>query len=157
MTDAGPALLAAAQALAPRVREAADAIERERRLPAGLVRACAEAGLFRMLVPRALGGAEVDPATMIAAIETVATADASAGWCVMIGATTGVVSGYLPEEVAHTVYGDPTVVTGGAYAPSGRAVVAGDDFRVRGRWAFASGCEHCAWLLGGCVVLDGDQ
>jgi len=146
----------AARRLAPEVRARADEIEQARRLPADLVAALARAGLFRMLVPRALGGGEVDPATMVHTIELIAAADGSAGWCVMIGATTGVVSAYLPAEVAREVYGaDPAAVTGGVFAPSGQARLVDGGYHVRGRWAFASGCEHCAWLMGGCVVLDG--
>ncbi len=144
-------------ALAPEIRRRADEIEQARRLPADLVTALAQAGLFRLCVPRALGGEEVDPATMIATIEAVAEADGSAGWCVMIGATTGVVGAYLPDEVARAVYGaDPLAVTGGVFAPSGRAQMVDGGFRVRGLWAFASGCQYCATLMGGCVVYDGD-
>src|SRR5207237_2491785 len=46
---------------------------------------------------------------------------------------------------------------GGACAPLGRATVVAAGDRVPGRWRFASGCEHCAWLMGGSVVLDGGQ
>src|SRR2546430_11096814 len=54
------------------------------------------------------------------------------------------------------MYGsDPEVVGGGAFAPLGRATVVDGGYRVPGRWPFASGCEHCAWLMGGSVVLDG--
>ena len=44
-------------------------------------------------------------------------------------------------------------VTGGVFAPQGQALACAGGYRVTGRWAFASGCEHCAWLLGGCMVL----
>lgn len=115
----------------------------------------AEAGLFRMCVPQIFGGAEVDAATMVEAIEELAKADGSAGWCAMICATSGLVSAYLPEDTAREVYAQgPTVVTGGVYAPHGRASVVAGGYRVSGRWPFASGCEHCTWLMGGCVVLD---
>jgi len=111
-----------------------------------------------MCVPRALGGGEVDPATMIETIETIAAADGAAGWSAMIGATSGVASAYLAEEAAREIYGsDPEAVSGGAFAPLGKATVVDGGYRVTGRWPFASGCEHCAWLMGGSVVLAGGQ
>ena len=148
----------AAAALAPRIRAAADETERQRRLSPELVRALAAAGFFRMCVPHALGGDEVDPATMIQAIETIAAADGAAGWSAMIGTTSGVASAYLAEDAAREIYGsDPEVVTGGAFAPLGKATVVDGGYRVTGRWPFASGCEHCGWLMGGSVVLDGGR
>jgi alkylation response protein AidB-like acyl-CoA dehydrogenase len=48
-------------------------------------------------------------------------------------------------------------VAGGVFAPKGRALAGGDGFTVSGRWPFASGCTHCDWLMGGCVVLDGEE
>lgn len=148
----------AARRLAAGVRERADEIERARRLPQELVQAFASAGLFRMGVPRAFGGSEVDPATMVRAIEAVAHADGSAGWCVMIGATSGVMAAYLPDAIAREIYGtDPLVVSGGVLAPMGKAIVTGDGYRVTGRWPFASGCEHCSWLMGGAVLIENDK
>jgi alkylation response protein AidB-like acyl-CoA dehydrogenase len=121
-----------------------------------LVHELADAGVFRMCVPRALGGNEVDPGVLVSVLETIAAADGSAGWCAMIGATSGVVSAYLPDAAAREIYGsDPRTVTGGVFAPRGTAVPAGDGYRVSGRWPFASGSEHCAWLMGGCLVRDG--
>lgn len=146
--------LAAARALAPRIVATADETERGRRVPPALVAALAEAGLFRMAVPRALGGGEVTAAELLAAIEEVARADGSTGWVVMIGATSGLVSAYLPDGAARELYGDPLGVTGGVFAPRGRATAVDGGWRVSGRWPFASGCEHCAWLMGGCTVTD---
>jgi alkylation response protein AidB-like acyl-CoA dehydrogenase len=146
----------AARALAPAIRARADEIERGRRLPPDLVADLAAAGIFRLCVPRAYGGGESDVATLLGALEEVAGADGSAGWCAMIGATSGVLAAYLPPEAAREIYGAaPGAVTGGVFAPRGEAVAAGGGYRVSGRWPFASGCEHCAWLMGGCVVVEG--
>ena len=145
----------AARALAPTIATLSDRIERDRRLPPDLVRSMAEAGLFRICVPRKFDGLEVDVATMIGTIEEVAKADSSAGWCVMIGATSGVLAAWLPHEVARPIYGgDPLLVTGGVFAPRGKAVAVPGGYRVNGRWPFASGSQHCGWLMGGCVVLE---
>lgn len=143
----------AARALAPLLRGAADEAERARRLPAPVVAALSDAGLFALCVPRAFGGAEAEPAVLIATIEALAQADGAAGWCAMIGSTSSVLAGYLAPADARAIY-RPGTVSGGAFAPQGKAVAAGDGFRVSGRWAFASGCQHCAWLMGGAVVLD---
>jgi alkylation response protein AidB-like acyl-CoA dehydrogenase len=40
------------------------------------------------------------------------------------------------------------------FAPKGRAVHEGETLRVSGRWQWASGSEHCDWLMGGCVLED---
>jgi alkylation response protein AidB-like acyl-CoA dehydrogenase len=149
--------LAAVTALAPAIRERADETERNRRVPPDLVGALAHAGAFRMCVPRALGGGEVDVATLLDVIETVARADGSTGWIVMIGATSGLISGYLDSDVARAIYGPPDTITGGVFAPRGEAVAVEGGYRARGRWAFGSGSEHCAWLLGGCTVIDGGK
>src|SRR6185295_2323603 len=109
--------LDAVRALAPRIRELADETEAGRRLPLPLVKELVEAGAFRLCVPRSLGGLEADVGTMVATIEAAAEADGAVGWCVMIGATSGRVSAYLPESAARLIYGDPKLVTGGVFAP----------------------------------------
>ena len=147
--------VAAARALGPRIRAAAERIEHDRRVPAELVAALTATGVFRMCVPRSCGGDELHPAIMIAVLEAIAEADGSAGWSAMIGATSGVAAAYLPADAAREIYGPPDVVSGGVFAPHGRAIIADGAYRVTGRWPFASGCEHCAWLMGGSVVIDG--
>ena len=130
-------------------------IERGRRLPIDLVAQLAEAGLFNLCVPRLFGGGEIEPEDLVETIEAVARADGSTAWCVMIGATSGMLAAYLPDDEARAIYG-PGVVTGGVFAPRGTATPVDGGFRMNGRWAFASGSQHCAWLMGGCLVQSGD-
>ena len=56
--------LAAAQSLHSMLRERADEIELARRLPADIARQFAQAGFFRMAVPRSVGGLELEPAAI---------------------------------------------------------------------------------------------
>jgi alkylation response protein AidB-like acyl-CoA dehydrogenase len=132
--------------------------EQQRRLPADLAAELAQAGLFRMLVPTSLGGAEVDVATLFNRLEQLGRADAATGWCVMIGGTTALISAWLPMEHAREIWADPGVITGGVFAPMGRAQVEGGDYIVSGRWAWGSGSANCSWLLGGAVIMqDGEM
>jgi indole-3-acetate monooxygenase len=145
----------AARALVPRLRTLSQRIERERRLPLDVVAELAATGLFALCVPRSLHGEEAPPTTLIRVIEELALGDAAAAWCVMIGATSGLVAGWLDKTAAHEIFARaPEAVAGGVFTPAGRAVVVPGGYRVTGRWAFASGCQHCAWLMGGCVVED---
>lgn len=106
MTD----VIAAARAVAPMLAGRSAEIEAARRLPADLARNFAHAGLFRMLVPKSLGGVEAAAADIFRALSIVAEADASAGWCVMIGSTSALTSAYLDEEVAREVFANPSGV-----------------------------------------------
>jgi indole-3-acetate monooxygenase len=145
----------AARELAPQIRDSADEIERSRRLPAALVDALAAAGLFRLWIPRALGGEETDPMTLVRVVEEIARADGAAGWCVAIGGEYGMFGGYLSAGAAREIYGsDPNVRTAGAFRPFGNAVVVDGGYRVTGRWPLGSGCQHSAWIVGGCRILD---
>ena len=146
-----------ADALLETVAARAADTESQRRLPADLAAELAQAGLFRMLVPKSLGGAEVDVVTLFAALEQLGRADAATGWCVMIGGTTALISAWLPAEYAREIWADPHVITGGVFAPMGRAAVDGGDYVVTGRWAWGSGSANCSWLLGGAVIMDGAE
>jgi indole-3-acetate monooxygenase len=108
-------------------------------------------------VPAGLGGLQAEPATGVSVVETLARADGAAGWCVAIAATSGLLAAYLDQDAARAPYGSPGAMVAGVFAPLGRATPEGADFRVTGRWPFASGCEHCDWLMGGCVVGDADD
>jgi indole-3-acetate monooxygenase len=150
--------LNAVQALAPQIAEYAEESERARRLSPPLVDALAEAGLFRLWIPRAFGGEEVDAVTFVEVVEATSRVDGATGWCVMIGGCYGAFGGYLPGVAANEIYGsDPRVVSSGTFRPLGEAVVVEGGYRVSGRWPLGSGCQHCSWMVGGCRIVDGDK
>ncbi|MGA9276927.1 acyl-CoA dehydrogenase family protein [Ilumatobacter sp.] len=152
------AVVDAAIELAELIESHADEAEAARRLSAPTVEALVDAGLMRMCVPREYGGPEVDPVSMIRAIMHLAHADGAAGWCSMIASTTSSLSAFLPPEGATEVYGDPTSVSGGVFAPNGRGARSqrdgNDGVEVSGRWAWGSGTQHCSWVLGGVMCDD---
>jgi len=145
------------QRLLPDIRARRFDIEQARRLPRELVADLRHTGVFRLSVPRALGGQEASPVDIMRAIETVATADGSTGWCVMVGTGNNVAAGYMGEAGAREVFADPNVPTVGVAAPTGAAVRADGGVRVSGRWAFASGITHVDWVWAGCVMTEKGQ
>ena len=92
--------------IAPRAAELAPEAESGRRLPAELVASISDAGLFRMLVPADVGGGEAEPAQLVDAISELARGDGSAGWCLAVAATSGMLGAYVPREAAQEIFGD---------------------------------------------------
>ncbi len=131
-------------------------IEQLRQLPTDLVDRLIDTGVFRLWVPSDLGGPEARIQDLLNAIELASYHDGSTGWCVMIGGSSALNSGYLPTEHAKAIYGDPRAVTGGYGRPAGVATPDGDGLRVSGTWAWGSGTGHCTWIGGGTRVVDGN-
>jgi alkylation response protein AidB-like acyl-CoA dehydrogenase len=162
----GEALIEAARALRPQIEQYADQVEGERRLPQPLVDLLAEAGFFKMLVPKSLGGSETDPETFCRVIEELSRADGSTGWSVFVPACNGAAAGSFPEDVAWEIFGrEPTACVAGSVAPApnpsqrppDRAIAVDGGYCVTGRWSFTSGCMHSTWLAGASAIYVGDQ
>jgi alkylation response protein AidB-like acyl-CoA dehydrogenase len=149
--------LDAVRALGPSIAEQADAIDRERRMPAALVEALLHAGVFRMFVPKHLGGDELDPITACQVVEEVSRCDGASGWSVMIGACYGLFGGLLPDDAAKEIFSFPGVVVAGAFRVNGVAQRVEGGYRASGRWPLGSGIMNATWGLGGCRVMEGDQ
>lgn len=150
-------ILARARGLAPRLRERAEDIENERQLPADVVELLRGTGVFRMALPKAWGGPELDAMQQTEVIEALAVGDASAAWCAMIGMDTPIYAGFLAEDVARRLLADPDVVTAGAIMPMGRAERVPGGYRVTGQWHFGSGITHSTWVVGGVLVTRGGE
>ena len=136
----------------------ADESERATTLVPAAVAALEDAGLFGLKLPAVLGGAEADPVTQIDVIEAVSAIEASAGWCLMVGATTIALPGvFLGDAALAAVFAHGRIPrAAGCYMPTGQAVETAGGYRVTGRWAFASGIRHAAWVSGTArVVQDG--
>lgn len=135
--------------LLPIVAAQASATENRRRLSSELAATLGEHGLFRMLVPRALGGGELAPLDILDIVETLGVQDGSVAWCVTVCATTGMLAAYLDETTADEIFGARDAVVGGVAAPRGVGIARGSDFAISGRWSWASASAVCTWLVAG--------
>jgi alkylation response protein AidB-like acyl-CoA dehydrogenase len=117
-------ILGTAEELAQSVRSLNAAIEEQRCLPDEVAQSLADAGLYRMLTPKHLGGHEVDVHTFVLAVERLARGDASVAWCTFISCTSAMIAGYLPEAEARAVFSRPDLKLAGVFAPRGKALPA---------------------------------
>ena len=144
------------RALIPTIEGRAREVDEARRVPPDLVDRLVAAGCFRMMVPESHGGLEMELPDVLAVVADLARADGSVAWTVAIGAEAALVLGLLPRPTFDALYADgPDVLLAAVFNPTGTAMPVEAGFRVTGRWAYASGCLHCSWFLGHCVVPDG--
>lgn len=151
-----PDPVARARTLGATIEQAADQIERTQRIPPALLNALHESRLLRMLLPRSVGGDEIEPWAYLRAVEEVSRHDASVGWNVFVANSSALIAPFLPEETARTIFADPrTVVAWGP--PNGcKAHAVPGGYRVSGEWGFASGCRAANWMGAHCQVVEPD-
>ncbi len=147
----GVELLEAARAMRPHILAAADDIELERRLPQALVAEMVKSGLFSMIVPASVGGAELDLPSYISVIEELAKADASVAWCVGQASGLCLLAAYMTSQTAHDIFSQTQQAGILANGPGegnkpGRAERTNGGYRISGRWNFASGIRHATWI-----------
>lgn len=152
-------VLAAAAELRPVIRCYQEQIDREQRLPPPLVAQIQAAGLYRLLLPREIGGLEVDLLTYFRVVELVSEGDGSVGWNVATNAAAQLVTLALPDDGVAEIYqaGGPEPIMAGTVVPGGgRGERVDGGYRVSGRWRFGSGCRESRWMLGNFHLQGGD-
>src|SRR5207253_5770089 len=78
--DPYDAMVARARALIPQLRERASKTEELRRLPPETERDLHDAGLFRIMQPKRVGGSELDYVALVDCADALGQADASVAW-----------------------------------------------------------------------------
>jgi len=147
-------VFAAVRELLPTISARAADIEAARRVPADLLDSLTRAGCFRLLRPQSHGGLGAEWPAAMRVLEELARADGSTGWTTMIGAGAWIDLVQLPRATFDALFADrPDAIFAGAFNPSGSIAPVAGGYRVDGRWAFASGCEHADWIYGNCIDL----
>lgn len=159
MTKAGDphdnGLLQSVRELAPAIAAAADEIERLRDIPQALFDRLIERDLFRLLLPREYGGAEIDPLRYMSILEEVAKSDASTAWCLGQNNVCAMVAAYLEPAVAMEIFDSPRAILAWGPGP-GEARVTPGGYLLSGNFDFASGSRHATWLGAHVPVIEAD-
>jgi 3-hydroxy-9,10-secoandrosta-1,3,5(10)-triene-9,17-dione monooxygenase len=152
-------MIARARALQPQLRERAPQTEELRHLPPETERDLHDAGLFRMLQPKRIGGAELDYVALIDCADLLGQADASVAWNLANLASHHWMLGMFEQKAQDLVWSrDPnTLIASSFIFPAGRATRVQGGYRLHGSWPFSSGVASCEWNMLASVVSSDDE
>jgi len=130
------------------ISEEAAASERLGSLTDTVATSLLEAGLFSMLVPASHGGLGASRLDFFNAVEEIARADGSAGWCASVcNAVNHVAFLGLPDEGREEFFGQGPVACWTSLSPNAVATAEAGGYRVSCAGAFGSGSSFSSWVL----------
>jgi alkylation response protein AidB-like acyl-CoA dehydrogenase len=135
------------------IRDGGDRAQALRRLPQDTVDALVDAGIFRIAIPRELGGDDASITETVDILAAIAAIDASVGWNVMLGSEiNAMAAGGMDKALAREVYlDDPRVIMCGGGGPGSQPARAekqpDGSYRVWGQTTFISGCHNATWCF----------
>ncbi|MEI4271954.1 acyl-CoA dehydrogenase family protein [Klenkia sp. LSe6-5] len=148
---------ARAAALVDLLRSNAQRADAERRVPEENIQALADAGLFKISVPRRFGGHEADFRTFLEVSSTLGQGCGSTAWAATLINVCGWLIGLYPDQAQRDVLeADPDARICGVVAPSSTSVHTEGGLRVTGSWGFASGSLHSQWAMLGVPVVNAE-
>ena len=149
----GGDILAAVRAIGPLIEAASPEVDVLNDLPKDLFAALIERDLFRLLLPRDYGGAELAPTDFVRIIEAVGKHDASTAWCLGQNNICSTVAAYLEPDAVREIFRTPKdIVAWGPGPGEARAVPGG--YRLSGKFSFASGSRNATWLGAHVPILE---
>ncbi len=162
-TDAGSsayaAMIAKARALVPQLRDRASRTEDLRRLPTETERDLHEAGLFRILQPKRVGGSEFDYVALVDCADAIGQADASAAWNFANLSSHHWMLAMFDKRAQDLVWNkDANALIASSFIfPAGRARKVDGGYVLSGSWPFSSGVDSSEWNMLASVVSSDDE
>jgi alkylation response protein AidB-like acyl-CoA dehydrogenase len=144
------------KAIVDRIADAAPAINEQRQIPDDIINAMVDQDLLRLLVPKSLGGGEVDFLDYLAVTQAIAHADGSTAWCFNQNNVLGTNASLMPEALAKEIWIDGRAIV--CNGPPQNVVITpvSDGYTVTGRWNFSSGSRHANWVSAAGRLENGD-
>lgn len=147
-----------ARALQPLLDEHGPEMDRRREVTPEVVDALVQADMLRLLLPRNIGGQEMQLVEYARTIEALGYADASVAWFInQSNVSSATSAAAMPIEAARAVFGPPNVgLAWGARHNRSKAIKVPGGYRLTGTWSFASGGRHTTWLGAHSATQDAD-
>src|SRR6202166_2536563 len=153
------AMIAGAKALIPRLRDRASGTEELRRLPDETERDLHEAGLFRVVQPKRVGGSEFDYVALVDCADALGQGDASVAWNFANLASHHWMLGMFDPRAQDLVWDkDANALIASSFIfPAGRARKVDGGYVLSGSWPFSSGVDASEWNMLASVVSSDDE
>jgi indole-3-acetate monooxygenase len=148
--------VARARSLGPAIQAAAPEIERTQEIPEPLLSQLHESRLWRMLLPRSVGGDQLEPWVYLHAIEELGRHDGSVGWNAFVANSSALIAPFIPLDSAKAIFVDPRAVISWGPPNQHRAMAVPGGYRVTGEWHFSSGRRQANWIGAHCQVVEPD-
>ncbi len=132
----------------------ADSIAENKRLPEELVRDLIASGMFQLLLPKRMGGRQLDLPEYLSVIENIARADGSTAWCLNQNNVLTTFAGVMPKYLADEIWSKNNNILANGPPVSVHVVPAEGGYRLTGEWRLSSGFAHATWLL---ALIPGDN
>src|SRR6476659_6306805 len=157
--DGHAAMVARARALIPTLRERAARTEGLRRLPPETERDLHDAGLFRILQPRRVGGSELDYVALVDCADALGQADASVAWNFANLASHHWMLAMFDPRAQQAVWNEDAdaLIASSFIFPAGRARKVDGGYVLSGSWPFSSGVDSSQWNMLASVVASDDE
>jgi 3-hydroxy-9,10-secoandrosta-1,3,5(10)-triene-9,17-dione monooxygenase len=150
-------LIRRATELQPLLAKNAAQTELDRRVVEENIEAVREAGLFRLMIPRRLGGHQATIKTKLEVSAALAEGCGSTAWVVALTNVCAFFASLMSDQAQQDVFGaDPDARVAGVFAPSTDIERVDGGYMVSGKWAWSSGCLHANWAFVGVLQLDPD-
>ncbi|WP_179020266.1 acyl-CoA dehydrogenase family protein [Winogradskyella forsetii] len=130
--------------------------EQLRRLAPAVVDRIKASGLFRMGLPKFLGGWEDNPVEVLKAYEILSSGEAAVAWSVWNNHLACTFGRFLDEDSMREIYKNHSDVYANSARPEGIAEIVDGGYSVSGRWSLVSGCELSDWFVMRCLVTSDD-
>ncbi len=143
-------------ALLPLIENRAAEAENLGRLTDDVVDALRKSGIYTMLFPKEVGGAEISPFDAMQIVERLSYAHASVGWCTLVNNMEGLTMAIYIEDagIAEVFANGVDITIAGNGVPRGFARPVDGGYMIRGHWAYGSAIAHAEWIHTGCFVTD---
>lgn len=132
-------------------------IEALRNIPTDITDTIKSAGLVKMWATISCGGTETPVSEVSKIISSMAEYNGSLAWVTAVTNCSSLITGFVSEEMANTLFQDPTAMIGGFAGPSGIATFQDDNLLVSGTWSWGSGISHCSHIVAGVILKDGED